>query len=187
MEGLSDRGKSEVRRCVERVAIEDVDRETAYYRLFKDGIGKQSAPKQIRDQLDALQKKSAGFLVDLELIRLSGPASLIDQMGLRAADCPGVEDLIRGLRRLQLALPRAAQMIPRGRRQNPRSYLVTQLAHIVDQAGYEVSAKPMGALCKLTDIILRDVNEKPSSIHKIVLPVMSTWKKRVELGPVVST
>jgi hypothetical protein len=62
--------------------------------------------------------------------------------------------------------------IPEGRRRSPRERLVRALAYILLRAGEAIDARPQGTLCRLVDIVLRDVQENPSDDRKLVQPVV---------------
>lgn len=127
----------------------------------------------VREKLAAIAEKSVAARVELQTMSEEAHAALWDAIGL--ADGVAFYDaMIAGLSKLAGAGRSAhnATEVREGRRPSKRQAFVRDLAAALQAHRLEVSARPNGALCQISGILLSELDDCPADVAALVRNAM---------------
>lgn len=167
---LSERAQKEISKHVPSLPIDLVSKEAGYYVIQRDAA-KHLLPEEAREALRMIQHKARALRDTMQ--RTPYPLQHeISRAAVLQTLPVNFEDLQLTLFHLEYACSKAITIIPEGRRRSARERLVSALAAIFQDANEAIDAKPRGTFCRVVEIVLQDVGEKPSDVRKLVEPTV---------------
>jgi hypothetical protein len=167
---LSPRARREIERSFPTLPVDEISSEVGWYVILRDA--KSPSPAEARETLRNLQRLARELNDAVQPMALGPLRSFIEQAAGLIGSPVSLKDLRTALFYFDRSFSKAVTFIPKGRRRSPRERLVRALVNILLAAGEPIDARPQGTLCRLVDIVLRDVGETPSDVRKLAQPLV---------------
>jgi hypothetical protein len=165
---LGPAAREEIARRWPVLNVEEVSSASKNYQLRREH--KAETPVSLRATMDEIATMASDLRVRLLTLSEEADDHLWNDF-LETGQTELVESIPSALWRLQHAAMRAhnAEVGGDGRKQlGARHLLVSALAWQLQRAGLVCDARPSGDLCRVVEVVLHDLGERPSDVRKLV-------------------